>query len=168
MAGSGVVHRVIPTLTTTYPQSLAAVSLVSWKAPRKLVSTVERSEGHWRQSLFKPECREDPRRGQGQCQAALAQGKNPRPAAVGQRAGSGRRSESLAGGSPAGTMRASSEVGTRESSSRKGEGSGLGREAENRVDSDFEKADQPTRSDVARRRKTTALESKAAAGANRP
>ena len=73
----GFVHKPIPTLTTTYPQTLAAVSLVSWNARRKLVPTVERSEGHWRQSLFKRECREDPRRGRGQHQAVLAQGISP-------------------------------------------------------------------------------------------
>ena len=90
-----VVHRVMPTLTTTYPQLDAVVSLVSNHAVSTLDLTVERSEGHWRQSLFKPESREDPRRGRGQRQAALAQGKNPRPAAVGQRAPPGRRSELL-------------------------------------------------------------------------
>ena len=60
--------------------------LVSRDPLSKLDSTVERSEGHWRQSHFKPESREDPRRGRGQRQAALAQGKIPGPAAVGQRA----------------------------------------------------------------------------------
>jgi len=102
----GFVHSVIPTLTTAYPHPLAAVSLVRRGSVRKLGATVERGEGHWRQSRFKPESRKDPRRGRGQRQAALAQGRNPRPAVSGQRLSRAGDRNCARGSSPVGAKQA--------------------------------------------------------------
>lgn len=146
------VHRVMPTLATTYPHSLAAVSLVSPTGFRTLILEVERGEGHWRQRHFKPESREDPRRGRGQRQAALAEGKSSCPAASGQLAG--RTGGGVAHGAASRFERSTAPAGDvrMQNGSRKGEGRSFADGNGRRADSDFETADQPDRSDVARRR----------------
>ena len=166
-----VVHRLMPTLTTTYPQIACGCftgqrnsGSVNW-FPRlnEAKDTGDRASSNRKAEKTLAGVGVSVRRrwlkGKTHVRQPLANVLRP-----------GRRSELLTGGSPAGTMRAPSGRGHSGKQLPQGRGERT-RERDDGQPGRFRLRGRPisqTRSDVARRRKTTALESKAAAGANRP